>query len=87
MMRKVKKLKAKIEKLERDLCLKSDENLNLKMKIMGDDAYRESLKKEIVKAQNKYVEEVQKNVALADIIVGLRQKLDEAKECGYCDAD
>ena len=86
MMRKVKRLEAEIEKLRREVCIVSDRNLHLKMKLAGEEEYRKSLKKEILCNQNKYIEEVQKNVALADIIVSLRQKLDEAEKRGYCDA-
>jgi hypothetical protein len=84
-MRKLKKLKLEIEELREARFHLLDENVRLKTTIAGDAEYRESLKKEIVLAQNKYIEQVQKNVALADTIVQLREKLDTAERCGYID--
>jgi hypothetical protein len=87
MMRKVKKLEAEIEELRCEVFSLREQNRNLHIKLVGDEEYRKSLKKETLCNQNKYIVEVQKNVALADIIVSLRQKLDEAEKCGYCDAE
>jgi hypothetical protein len=86
MMRKVKKLEAEIKELRCEIFALREQNHNLHIKLVGEEEYRKSLKKEILCNQNKYIVEVQKNVALADIIVSLRQKLDEAEKCGYCDA-
>lgn len=84
-MRKLKKLKLEIEELREVRFHLLDENARLRTTIAGDAEYRESLKKEIVLAQNKYIEQVQKNVALADTIVQLREKLDTAERWGYID--
>jgi hypothetical protein len=82
-MRKVKKLEQEIKELREQRFNLMEENSRLRTNLMCEEGYRKDLKKEILLAQNKYIEEVQNNVALADIIVSLRQKLEDAKGCGY----
>lgn len=86
-MRKIEKLKAEIENLENDLFFERQKNHSLKISLMQEEGHKKSLKEEIIQVQNKYIEEVQKNVTLADAIVILRQKLDEAERCGYIDVE
>ena len=82
-MRKVKKLKQEIEELREQRFQLINENAHLRITIMCDDEYRKELKKEVLCYQNKYIEEVQRNVALADIIDNLRQEFDDAESRGF----
>ena len=85
MMRKVKRLEKRIEELKDENFALRNKIAHLEFTIAGDDAYRDSLKKEITKAQNKYIIEVQKNVVLADTIVHLRDMLTEAERQVHSD--
>ena len=61
-MRKIKELKAEVENLRNDLFFERQKNHNLEISLVNKDIYQKSLKEELIQAQNKYVEEVQKNV-------------------------